>query len=172
MPIVVFQNYRTVTLRLVIGPGEESHEVPHLAEVGMRYTLDDGAEDRSTSVVTDDRIEFWCNAQNVEVDVVHASPYQKLLWSLCVELGFCGGIVNGEPTHVSDLLPADGLITAKAFADLAIRAEGGWATVEEGRLRWGDTLEAKFIEHMGGAVVPVKTLKEISRRPFDSPDPD
>lgn len=172
MPIVVFQNYRTATLKLVIEPGGDVHQVPQLAEVGMRYTLDDGAEDRSTSIVADDRIEFWCNAQSVEVDVVQPSPYQKLLWALCVDLGFCGGIVDGVPTHVSDLLPADGLISAETFANLAIRAEGGWPIVEEGRLRWGEALEAKFLEHLGAAVVPVKTLKESQRRPFDMPDPD
>lgn len=167
MPIVAFENRQRSTLRLVIQPGEETHEVPHLANVGIRYTLDEGAEDFSTSVVSDDCIEFWCNAGSVEVDVVHPSPGERLLWAICVELGFCGGVANGVPTHVTDLLPEDGLVSAADFADLAIRAEGGWETVEEGRLRWSATLEAKFVEHLGAAAVPVKALKEMSRRPFD-----
>ena len=172
MPIAAFQNYRTSILHLVIEPLGERHEVPHLATVGIRYTVDEGEEDRSTSIVGDDRIEFWCNARRVEVDVVYPSPYEKLLWDLCVNLGFCGGTVNGVPTYVSDLLPQDGPIGTKAFATLAIQAEGDWPNPQEARLRWGETVEAKFVEHLGAAVVPVKMLRETQRRPFDMPDPD
>jgi len=156
-------------LRLVIEPLHEHYEVPHLATAGIRYRPDEGEEDRSTSVVGEDQIDFWCNAHAVEVDIVHPSPYEKLLWDICVNLGFCGGLVNGVPTHVSDLLPADGTIDAEAFAALAIQAEGGW-DVDQARRRWSETLEAKFVEHLGSREVPVGALKEIQRRPFDEPE--
>lgn len=172
MPIVAFQNYRAALLELVIEPMGERHEVPHLATAGIRYTLDEGTEDRSTSVVGDDRIEFWCDAKSVEVDIVLPSPFESLLWDICANLGFCGGLVNGEPTHVGDLVPKSGSLSAEAFADFAIFAEGAWPNADEARLRWGRTLEAKFVEHLGAPLVPVGLLKESHRRPFDLPDPD
>jgi hypothetical protein len=172
MPIVAFENRRTATLELVIEPGGETHEVPHLATAGILYSLDEGAEDRSMSVVEDDRIEFWCNAVDVKVDIVLPSPFESLLWDICANLGFCGGLVKGEPTHVSDLLPAAGSISAEEFANFAMRAEGDWPIADDARLgRWRERLQAKFIEHLGAPVVPVATLKEIQRRPFDAPEP-
>jgi hypothetical protein len=165
MPIVAFENRRTAPLELVVEPMGERHEVPHLATVGIRYTLEDGVEDFSTSVVGDQDIEFWCNAASVEVDIVYPSPFDRLLWDICVNLGFCGGLMNGEPTHVSDLIPEAGVLGAAAFADLVIRADGGGPT----RLR--QALEAKFVEHLGVPVVPVEQLKGNHRRPFDPPDP-
>jgi hypothetical protein len=170
MPIVAFENLRTETLELAIEPDGRSYEVPHLATAGIRYALDEGAEDRSTSVVWEQRIEFWCNAAGVEVDVVRPSPFERLLWDICVNLGFCGGLVKGEPTHVSDLLPESGPIGADAFADLVLSAEGDEPFADEARLRWRDRLAAKFVEHLGAPAVPVELLKRIRRRPFD-PDP-
>jgi hypothetical protein len=167
MPIVAFENRRTDTLKLVIEPAGDTHDVPHLATAGIRYFLEEGVDDRSTTLIGEDRIEFWCNAACVEVDVVHPSPFEKLLWDICVNLGFCGGIVAGTPTHVGDLIPSEGFLSAEAFADLALTAEGGWTNVDEAWTRWGKTLEAKFVEHLGAAVVPVEVLKELQRAPFD-----
>lgn len=171
MPIVAFENLRTGTLELVIEPDAGTYEVPHLATAGIRYALDEGTEDRSTSVVGEQRIEFWCNAASVEVDIVHPSPFSRLLWDICVNLGFCGGLVKGEPTHVSDLLPEAGPIGAEAFADLVLGAEGDEPFADEARLRWRARLAAKFVEHLGAPAVPVEPLKRIGRRPFDPPDP-
>lgn len=171
MPIVAFENRRTTPLKLVIEPAGETHEVPHLATAGIRYSVEEGAEDRSTSLVIEDGIEFWCNAESVEVDIVLPSPFETLLWDICVNLGFCGGMVDGKPTYAADLIPAEGFLSAEAFADLAIVAEGAWPNLDEARLRWGKTLEAKFVEHLGEAVAPVKGLTEYHRRPFDAPEP-
>lgn len=172
MPIVDFQNYRTAPLRLVIEPAGLEYEVAHLGTAGVRYSLAEGEEDRSTSVVGDDRIEFWCNAAKVEVDVVAALPVTKLLWHICVDLGFCGGLVDGEPTYVADLIPASGLISAESFANLAIRADGSDPSRDDAKTRgWREKLEAKFIEHLGSPVVPVETLKRSERRPFDASEP-
>lgn len=172
MPIVAFQNYRTETLRVEIEPIGQLLELPQRSTAGIRYTVNAGDEDRSTTVMTDGAIEFWCNAQSVEVDIVHPSAFENLLWELCVELGFCGGLVDGVPTHVCDLLPEDGSISAETFAALAIQAEGTWPDPEAARLRWGKTIEEKFVEHLGAAVVPVGRLKETGRRPFDRPASD
>src|SRR3954467_564364 len=149
MPTAAFENRNEAPLTLVVEPGGDRVEIPHLATVGIRYSLKDGAEDISTAVVGQYEIQFWCNADRYEIDLVPPSPFDRLLWDICVKSGFCGGIVNGEPTHVEDLLPKDGLISAETFAPLAIRAEGDAPVDDERHSRWMRMLEAKFIQHFG-----------------------
>lgn len=120
----------------------------------------------------DDSIEFWCDAVDVEVDVVGPSGMSRLLWDICVNLGFCGGLMDGEPTDVLDLLPPAGPVTAAMFAKLAVVADGAKPDGVEAQLRrWGPSLEAKFVEHLGASVVPAETLRKTERRPFDPTDP-
>lgn len=78
MPIVEFENGNDEPLLLVIEPWGEQHEVPHLARAGVRYALQQGAEDRCYSALSRQRIEFWCNADSYEIDVVCASAVEKL----------------------------------------------------------------------------------------------
>ncbi len=160
-----FENRKQTSLTLVIEPWGERHDIPHLATAGVRYVLNDGAEDRCSSVVSDDLIEFWCNADSYEVEVVAPSPFERLSWDICVNGGWCGGLVDDKPTSVSDLLPASGIVTAQAFASLAVRADG-WPKgdpVPEKHLRW---LEDRFVEHLGAASVDVAALRKYSPRPF------
>lgn len=166
MPIVAFQNRLKNPLSLVIEPMSERYDVPPLATVGIRYALPQGAEDRSTSVVSHGEIEFWCNATNVDVEVVPYSPAETLLHDICVNGGWCGGIVNGKPTHVEDLLPRTGIVTAREFARLAAKADG-WADAEpvpDDHLDW---LASRFIENLGADSMPAEELQKRSHRPFD-----
>lgn len=52
------------------------------------------------------------------------SPFDALMHHLCVDMGFCGGMVDGVPMHVTDPLPVRGVVTADSFADLVMRADG------------------------------------------------
>lgn len=52
------------------------------------------------------------------------SAYDNLLEEVCVRLGFCGSIVDGQPVHVDQFLPEDGVLTNEAFADALFKAEG------------------------------------------------
>ncbi|MFZ5748789.1 MAG: hypothetical protein ACOY45_14185 [Pseudomonadota bacterium] len=52
------------------------------------------------------------------------SPFDALMHHLCVDMGYCGGMVDGVPMHATDLLPASGVVTADSFADLVMRADG------------------------------------------------
>lgn len=113
MPVAVFENRSRASLTLVVEPWGDRYEIPPLATAGVRYMVKPGQEDYSTSVVGDGEIEFRCNADDYEVDVVPASVYDRLLWDICVNWGFCGGILEGEPTHVSDLLPSAGTVDAE-----------------------------------------------------------
>ena len=165
MAIAVFQNRRQSLLALTIEPCGERHELPHLGEIGIRYTLTEGAEDRCYASVSDEGVDFWCNAESFEVDIVQPSARDKLLWDICVNGGWCGGLVNGQPTSVDDLLPTEGRVTAEEFARLAIRADGwpeGKPMVERHR-RW---LEERFREHLGADSVSAEALHRLSPRPF------
>ena len=166
MTIAAFENRRETPLVLVIEPWGEKHEIPHLSTAGVRYALKDGAEDRSYSVVSDNQIDFWCNADSYEIEIVHPSAYDRLSWDICVNGGWCGGIVDGKPTRVDDLLPEVGTVTAEEFAKLTARADG-WPEskpVDEKHLRW---LEAKFVEHLGSPSVSTDVLRQITARPFE-----
>lgn len=170
MPIVDFENRNEAPLVLLVEPWGERHEVPHLARAGIRYSVGGDSEDRCYSALSGQQVEFWCNAESYEIEIVCPSPSEKLMWDICVAGGWCGGIVDGKPTTVGDLLPASGTMTAQDFARLAVQADGWPAAVppDERHLRW---LEAKFIEHLGGPSVDVEVLRRTSRRPFDSEAP-
>lgn len=171
MPIATFENRKPVPLTLVVEPWGDRFEIPHLGEAGIRYALKAGEEDRSTSVVGEDEIQFWCNAERYEVDVVEPSPADRLLWAICVRLGFCGGIVEGEPCFVEDLLPETGPVGAAQFALLAIRADGASEPEADSYLPMRRRLEAMFAEHFGPDPVPVERLKSRRARPFDAMGP-
>lgn len=165
MPIAEFENRNETPLALTVQPWGDNHQVPHLATAGIRYSLKDGAEDRSYTVVTDGTVEFWCNADTYECDVVHPSPFDRLSWDICVKGGWCGGIIDGNPTTVDDLLPRTGKINARQFAELAMRADG-WPEgeqLDDNHLRW---LQAKFVEHLGAESVDAEDLLRNVARPF------
>jgi hypothetical protein len=165
MPIAEFENREESPLVLTVQPWGDKHEVPHLATAGIRYSLKKGAEDRCYTVVAEGTAEFWCNADGYECEVVHPTPFQRLLWEICVKRGWCGGIVNDNPTTVDDLLPRHGKISARQFAELTMRADG-WPDgepFEEQHLRW---LQAKFVEYVGAESVDAVELLRNVERPF------
>ncbi|SER60650.1 hypothetical protein [Sphingobium sp. YR768] len=166
MAIIEFENGDETTLILVVEPWGDRHEVPHLARVGLRYVLSENAEDRSYSVVSERKIELWCNADSYDIDIVFPSPCDMLMWDICVRGGWCGGIVDGKPVRVDDLIATSGTVTAEDFARLAVRADGGSGGElrETQHLRW---LEAKFVEHLGGASVDAAMFRRTARRPFE-----
>ena len=166
MPIVEFDNFNETPLVLLIEPWGERHKVPHLARAGIRYTVSEGAEDRCYSAVSAQEIELWCGADRYEIDIVPPLPSDMLIRDICVLGGWCGGIVDGEPTRVRHLLPKSGTVTAKEFARLTIHADG-WPSSEppeDDDLRW---LEAKFVEHLGTSSVDAELLHRTARSPFD-----
>jgi hypothetical protein len=170
MRILEFHNREQVPLILEVEPGGARHEIPHLATAGLRYSLPQGVEDRCSSVMSEHRVEFWCSADKYEVEVVHPSPRDRLSWDICVNGGWCGGIVDNIPATFEDLLPEVGSITAEDFAILVVEADG-WPEGEpmlEKHLRW---LEAKFTEHLGAREVDAEVLRRFTRIPFEDTQP-
>jgi hypothetical protein len=167
MTILAFENRQQSPMTLVVEPGGDEHQVPHLATAGIRYSLEEGAVDRTTCVVSEGRVEVWCEAAQHEIDIVYPSAFNRLSWAMCVGGGWCGGIVDGKPTTVDDLLPDSGTITARDFAKLVIRADG-WPESEalpEQHIGW---LESQFIEYLGAVSVDVQELRFNLTQPFEN----
>lgn len=167
MPIVVFENTTEKPLTFVVEPNLERYEVPVLAKVGVRYSFEAGVVDRTFVAVEEGQIRFWCDSESREVELVYPTPCDLLLTDVCVRLGFCGGLVNDEPQHVAQLLPATGIITAEQFARLAISAECDQRSSSNNEARWEAKLVAAFIEHLGAASVPADSLVRNYALPFD-----
>jgi len=168
MPISVFENRRKEAAPFILEPNEERYELPPLARIGVRYSFEEGELDRTFAEFGEHRISFWCDSQDRQVEIIHPTAFDLLLWDICVGAGFCGGLVNDEPTQVTDLLPATGIVTAGEFAELVIRAECDRQSPPDKHLRWIALLEAKFIQHMKSASVPAETLVQNLAQPFDA----
>lgn len=167
MPIAVFENTTDKPLTFVLEPRREQYEVPVCAKVGVRYFCEEGAVERTFVDIGDGVIRFWCDSQDRDVELVNPTPFDLLLRDVCVRLGFCGGLVNDKPTHVTDLLPATGLVRAEEFAKLAISAECDQRSSPDKEARWSAMLAAAFIEHLGATAVPADSLVQNSALPFD-----
>lgn len=136
--------------------------MPHLARVGVRHSY----ELPCHASVGENAIDFWCDDDSCELDVQYPSKFDKLSWEICVVGGWCGGLIDGQPTTVDDLLPTVGQITAERFAELAIRADG-WPEGEpfdEKHVTW---LNSKFVEHFGAETVDVSDLRRNLTNPFE-----
>lgn len=167
MHIAVFENTTEKPLTFVVEPNLEQYEVPVLAKIGVRYSFKKGAAERTVVQVEEGIIRFWCESENRDVELVSPTPFDLLLRDVSVRLGFCGGLVNDMPTHVTDLLPANGVVTAEGFAKLAISAECDQRSSPDKELRWEAMLAAAFIEHFGAASVPAASLVQNLALPFE-----
>jgi hypothetical protein len=80
--------------------------------------------------------------------------FDRLLREICVGLGYCGSVVNGQALHVSDFIPQDGPVSADEFVWWVMRAEG----FEPGESPHERQIRDAFIRHMGGEVVDARLL--------------
>ena len=170
MTILNFENQQEEPLLLVLEPWGDEHVVPHLATAGVRLVPEDGAQQRYTCCVGERRIALWCEGASYEIDIVRPSRFDLLLWDICVRGGWCGGIVDGAPSFVTDLLPDTGMVTARGFAELAIRADGlpESESLPETQIRWLEEAFARFFDPAG---VPAATLRRNLALPFGGGSP-
>ncbi|QNN65258.1 hypothetical protein H9L12_00995 [Sphingomonas rhizophila] len=168
MRISVFANGHSKPIKLTIYPTGAEWEIPHLGEAGVRCSCAE-TSDRSHVSVDEHGIVFWCEDPAVEVDVVSPTPLQMLLWDICVNGGWCGGLVDGKMTHVYDLWPDTGIVSAHDFALMVVKADGDekW----EGAARHIPWLEDTFEKHLGASSISASNPQWTARRPFDQPKP-
>jgi len=90
------------------------------------------------------------------------SGYDALMHEVCVEHGWCSGIVDGHPSHVDDLIPEQGPVTADQFVDWLFMADGMDPDAEPSKWReHKQGLRDSFIRHMGHYTVDASLLKCI-----------
>lgn len=89
-------------------------------------------------------------------------PFDELMREVCVTYGYCGGIVDGKPSHVTDFIPESGPVTAKQFADWLFLADGADPTEISGRqAKLHAALESAFVRHLGAATVDASILRWV-----------
>ena len=79
---------------------------------------------------------------------------------VCVERGWCGSIVNGEPCHVDHFIPEAGPVSANQFVDWLLMAEGIDTNAEPEK--WHEhqeVLRDAFVRHLGSEAVDTSVLK-------------
>jgi len=87
------------------------------------------------------------------------SKFTGMMNEYCGRLGFCGSVVDGKPSHVTDFFPAEGQVTANKFVEWLIQAE----TADQAHrislnTNFAEELRQVFIKHMGADVVSVDEL--------------
>ena len=78
-----------------------------------------------------------------------------MMHDVCVGMGFCGRIDDGEPRHVVDFIPKSGAVSADQFASWVLKAEG--MPSETGDPFWND-LRAVFVKHMNSETIDAELL--------------
>ena len=84
--------------------------------------------------------------------------YDALLHEVCVRLGFCGSVVDGEPLHVDQFVPESGPVSADQFVNWVFRAEGMDPDGADA-LKHAHSLREAFVRRMGVEVVDAVVLK-------------
>jgi hypothetical protein len=95
----------------------------------------------------------------------HPNAFDGMMHEFCVKLGYCGGVKDGEPFHVTHFIPEAGPVSADQFARWLIVADGfdpdRLSTSELRRLI--GQLTAVFVKHMGADVVDASNLRSEYR---------
>jgi len=86
--------------------------------------------------------------------------YSSLMHDVCVRRGWCGGIVDGKPSHVDDFIPEAGPVSAEQFVDWLFLADGVDPSSDPAKWqRHKDDLREVFVLNMGADVVDASSLK-------------
>ena len=93
--------------------------------------------------------------------MVGTTAYNRLMREVCVGRGWCGGIVDGEPSHVDDFIPETGTVTADEFIDWLFKADAYDPALEppDRVAAFRTDLFDLFVEIMGARQVDASQLK-------------
>ncbi|AXU19141.1 hypothetical protein C7W88_09050 [Novosphingobium sp. THN1] len=86
--------------------------------------------------------------------------YNALMHEVCVGRGWCGGIVNGKPSHVDDFIPETGPVSADQFVEWLFLADGVDPSSDPAKWeRHKAGLREAFVRHMGAEMLDASALK-------------
>ena len=114
-----------------------------------------GKNCRSTNDLIADNLLVWS-----DVWMSGNPSYNALQNEVCVECGWCGGIVDGKTSHVDNFIPEAGPVSADQFVDWLFLAEG--MDPSEDPEKWQaskEDLRHAFIRHMGAEIVDASMLQ-------------
>ena len=83
------------------------------------------------------------------------NKYNGMMNDFCVKKGWCGGVVDGKPLHVSQFIPKEGVVSADQFVTWLMTAEG----VDPSDIGVRKELISVFMKHMGNYKVEARRLK-------------
>lgn len=85
--------------------------------------------------------------------------FDALMTAVCDGMGYCGGVADDKPAHVTHFIPTSGEVTADQFVEWVLRAEGVDAALAQPKRHphWND-LRRLFVKHMGAETVPASWL--------------
>ncbi len=96
--------------------------------------------------------------------------FDALMTEACAGWGLCGCIKEGEPLHVTTLIPSHGPVTADQFVEWLLLADNLNPNLE----RWNrhkEALRAAFVTHMGAEIIDAGLLRwSDAPPPSDKPD--
>ena len=88
------------------------------------------------------------------------SAYDRMMRDICVGHGWCGGVVDGKPSHVDHFIPQTGAVSADQFIDWLFEAEGyNPSDRPDDTAKFRSDLRKLFLEHMGAEPVDASLLK-------------
>ena len=83
------------------------------------------------------------------------NKFDGLMHELCIGNGFCGSLIDGKPSHVTDYIPAGGVVAADQFAMWVLTAE----RLDPNSPTWRGKIAKMFVKHMGSDEVDAKLLR-------------
>lgn len=89
---------------------------------------------------------------------MNATGFDALMHTACVTWGFCGCMKNGEPLHVTMLIPPAGPVHASQFAEWLILADNLNPNLPD-YARHKAALSEAFVTHMGNETVDASFLR-------------
>jgi hypothetical protein len=95
----------------------------------------------------------------------HPNAFDGMMHEFCAIRGYCGGVKDGKPMHVSNFIPEAGPVSADQFARWLVVANGfdlNRLSTSQFRHLIGE-LASVFVKHMGADVVDASNLRSERR---------
>lgn len=83
------------------------------------------------------------------------NKFDGMMHEYCVKKGYCGSIIDGQVKHVTDYIPAKGLVSADDFVNWLLIAEGLDPDYNSAK----SDLIKTFVKHMGANNINATNLR-------------
>ncbi|WP_260482613.1 hypothetical protein [Sphingomicrobium flavum] len=172
--VLIFENSEDEDLKFRIQPSDRDFVIPPLGRLGLRFSRksDEQQTDRHHIDWSRHGLSIWCDDQDLEIDIVAPTAFERVSWLVCVAYGWCGSFFDGKMQKAEDYLPKTGVVTAQDYQAAVFKAEGASLDGEpfEGDAKLksdGSYIIDLFRKEFGSDAVPAEEIHNGSGRPFD-----